>query len=49
MADAITLSAKITARKSRLGVAGQISIDKYPQVVYAVAVDLKKALSLTTL
>jgi hypothetical protein len=28
---------------------GQISIDKYPRVVYAVAVDLKKTLNLSTL
>jgi hypothetical protein len=28
---------------------GQISIDKYPRVVFAVAVKLKKALSLSTL
>jgi RES domain-containing protein len=42
-------SKEVTARKSRLGGVGQISIDKYPRVVYAVAVDLKKALSLTTL
>jgi RES domain-containing protein len=42
-------SKEVTARKSRLGGVGQISTDKYPRVVYAVAVDLKKALSLTTL
>jgi RES domain-containing protein len=42
-------SKEVTARKSRLGGVGQISADKYPRVVYAVAVDLKKALSLTTL
>jgi RES domain-containing protein len=42
-------SKEVTARKLRLGGAGQISIDKYPRVVYAVAVDLKKALSLTAL
>lgn len=40
---------EVTARKSRLGGLGQISIDKYPRVVYAVAVELKKALSLSTL
>jgi RES domain-containing protein len=39
---------EVTARKSRLGGVGQISIDKYPRVVYAVAVDLKKALDLST-
>jgi hypothetical protein len=42
-------SKEVAARKSRLGGVGQISTDKYPRVVYAVAVDLKKALSLTTL
>jgi RES domain-containing protein len=42
-------SKEVTARKSRLGGVGQISIDKYPRVVYAIAVDLKKALDLSTL
>ncbi|MGB6871304.1 MAG: RES family NAD+ phosphorylase [Acidobacteriaceae bacterium] len=42
-------SKEVTARKSRLGGIGQISIDKYPRVVYAVTVDLKKALDLSTL
>jgi hypothetical protein len=42
-------SKEVTARKSRLGGVGQISIDKYPRVVYAVAVDLKRALDLSTL
>jgi RES domain-containing protein len=42
-------SKEVTGRKSRLGGIGQISTDKYPRVVYAVAEDLKKALSLTTL
>ena len=42
-------SKEVTARKSRLGGVGQISIDKYPRVVYAIAVDLKKTLSLSTL
>ena len=42
-------SKEVTARKSRLGGVGQISIDKYPRVVYAVAVDLKKALCLSAL
>jgi RES domain-containing protein len=42
-------SKEVTARKSRLGGAGQISIDKYPRIVYAVAVDLEKPLSLSTL
>jgi RES domain-containing protein len=42
-------SKEVTARKSRLGGVGQISVDKYPRVVYAVAVDLKRALDLSTL
>lgn len=39
----------MTARKSRLGGVGQISVEKYPRVVYAVTVDLKRALDLSTL
>jgi RES domain-containing protein len=42
-------SKEVTARKSRLGGVGHISIDKYPRVVYAVAADLKKAPDLSTL
>ena len=42
-------SKEVTARKSRLGGVGQISVEKYPRVVYAVAVDLKKSLNLSTL
>lgn len=42
-------SKEVTARKSRLGGAAQISTDKYPRVVYAVDVDLKKALDLSDL
>jgi RES domain-containing protein len=42
-------SAEVTARKARLGGAGQINTDKYPRVVYAVAVDLKKTLDLSRL
>ena len=42
-------SKEVTARKSRLGGVGQISIDKYPRVLYAVAVDLKNGLNLSTL
>ena len=42
-------SKEVTARKARLGGVGQISTDKYPRVVYAVAVDLKKTLNLATL
>ena len=37
------------ARKARLGGAAQISTDKYPRVVYAVAVSLKRALDLSAL
>ena len=40
--DGLGASKEVTARKSRLGGVGQISTDKYPRVVYAVAVDLKK-------
>ncbi len=42
-------SKEVTARKTRLGGVGQINTDKYPRVVYAVGVDLKRALSLTAL
>jgi RES domain-containing protein len=42
-------SKEVTARKSRLGGAAQISIGKYPRVVYAVAVDLQKTLDLSDL
>ncbi len=42
-------SKEVTARKSRLGGVGQISVEKYPRVVYAVAVDLKRVLDLSTL
>ena len=42
-------SKEVTARKSRLGGVGQISVEKYPRVVYAVTVDLKKSLNLSTL
>lgn len=42
-------SKEVTARKSRLGGGGQISVEKYPRVVYAVAVDLTKALDLSSL
>ena len=42
-------SKEVTARKSRLGGVGQISIEKYPRVVYAVTVDLKKSLNLSAL
>jgi RES domain-containing protein len=37
-------SKEVTARKSGLGGVGQISVEKYPRVVYAVTVDLKRAL-----
>lgn len=42
-------SKEVTARKARLGGAAQISTDKYPRVVYAVVVELKRALDLSTL
>jgi RES domain-containing protein len=42
-------SKEITARKARLGGAAQINTDKYPRVVYAVAVNLKRALDLSAL
>jgi RES domain-containing protein len=42
-------SKEVTARKARLGGVGQISTDKYPRVVYEVAVDLKRTLNLATL
>lgn len=42
-------SKEVTARKARLGGAAQISTEKYPRVVYAVAVDLKKTLDLSAL
>jgi RES domain-containing protein len=42
-------SKEVTARKTRLGGSAQISTDKYPRVVYAIAVNLKKALDLSGL
>jgi RES domain-containing protein len=42
-------SKEVTARKSRLGGVGQINTDRYPRVVYAVAVNLKKTLNLSGL
>lgn len=42
-------SKEVTARKARLGGAAQISTDKYPRVVYAVAVNLKRILDLSAL
>lgn len=42
-------SKEVTARKTRLGGAAQISTDKYPRVVYAVAVNLKRVLDLSAL
>ena len=42
-------SKEVTARKARLGEASQISTDKYPRVVFAVAVKLKRALDLSAL
>ncbi len=42
-------SKEVIARKSRLGGTAQISTDRYPRVVYAVAVDLQKTLDLSDL
>jgi RES domain-containing protein len=42
-------SKEVTARKARLGEAAQISTDKYPRVVYAVTVNLKRVLNLSAL
>jgi RES domain-containing protein len=42
-------SKEVIARKARLGGAAQISTDKYPRVVYAVAVNLKRTLDLSAL
>jgi len=42
-------SKEVTARKARLGGSAQISTDKYPRVVYAVAVNLKRVLDLSAL
>ena len=42
-------SKEVTARKARLGGAAQISTDKYPRVVHAVAVNLKRTLDLSAL
>ena len=42
-------SKEVTARKARLGGAAQISTDKYPRVVYAVALSLKRTLELSAL
>jgi hypothetical protein len=40
---------EVIARKARLGGAAQISTGKYPRVVYAVAVNLKRILRLSAL
>jgi RES domain-containing protein len=42
-------SKEVTARKARLGGVAQITTDKYPRVVYAVAVNLKRTLDLSAL
>jgi RES domain-containing protein len=39
-------SAEVLARKKRLGGASQISLDKYPRVVFAVDVELERVVSL---
>jgi RES domain-containing protein len=41
-----TASAEVLARKRRLGGASQITLDKYPRVVFAVDVELKHVVSL---
>jgi RES domain-containing protein len=40
---------EVTARKERLGGAPQITVSKYPRIVYAVAVDLERTLDLSCL
>jgi len=40
-------SAEVLARKKRLGGTSQISLDKYPRVVFAVYVELEHVVSLT--
>jgi RES domain-containing protein len=40
-------SKEVTARKARLGGSSQITLSKYPRVVYAVSVKLKRVLDLT--
>jgi len=42
-------SKEVTARKSRLGGVGQISLAKYPRVVYAVTTKLERTLDLSDL
>ncbi len=42
-------SKEVTARKARLGGAAQITTNKYPRVVYAVAADLERVLDLSEL
>jgi RES domain-containing protein len=42
-------SKEVTARKARLGGTAQISTEKYPRVVYAVAVNLMRVLDLSAL
>jgi hypothetical protein len=39
-------SAEVLARKKRLGNASQISLDKYPRVVFAVDIELERVVSL---
>ena len=40
---------EVTARKARLGGAAQITINKYPRIVYAVVVNLERTLYLSAL
>jgi hypothetical protein len=42
-------SKEVTASKARLSAVSQISTDRYPRVVYLVAMNLKKTLNLATL
>ena len=40
-------SKEVTARKARLGGAAQITVAKYPRVIYAVSINLERVLDLT--
>ena len=42
-----TASNEVTARKARLGAASQITIERYPRVVFGVRVRLQKHVDLT--
>jgi len=49
IADRFRVLFRFTARKARLGGGAQISTDKFPRVVYAAAVSLKRVLDLSDL